>query len=83
MGVSAGGWPSGATCPDPNSSAVVRNRAPAAAARGASTPADVGSPVTTAAPASRITYSISGGGCDIASGTATPPARQMPRCTAA
>ena len=35
------------------------------------------------APQSRITYSSSAGGCDTASGTATPPARQMPRCTAA
>ena len=30
-----------------------------------------------------MTYSSSAGGCDTASGTATPPARQMPRCTAA
>ena len=64
-------------------SLVVTKRARAARASGVSMAADAGSPTTTDAPESRITYSSSAGGCDTASGTATPPARQMPRCTAA
>ena len=36
-------------------------------------------PITTCAPESPITYSSSAGGCDTARGTATPPARQIPR----
>ena len=39
-------------------------------------------PTTIDAPESRMTYSSSAGGCETASGTATPPARQMPRETA-
>ena len=66
-----------------SAAAVVRNRARAARASGVSIVADAGSPTTTDAPESRITYSSSAGGCETASGTATPPARQMPRCTAA
>ena len=49
-----------------------------ASSRGASS----ASATTTATSASRITYSSSGGGCDVARGTATPPARQIPHCVA-
>ena len=66
-----------------SASAASTNRARAALASGASTDSNPAPATTTEAAASLITYSSSAGGCDTASGTATPPARQMPRCTAA
>ena len=54
------------------------NRAPAAAASGATCGAHASSLRTMDAPASLMTCACSAGGCDSASGTATPPARQMP-----
>ena len=50
---------------------------------GLSIGAAVVSATTSDAPESAITYASSAAGCESASGTATPPARQMPRCTAA